>query len=142
MAKQLQGDAPGRAATGSGRAATRAARTTPSADERRIGSRARVELEARWRPVSSTKPPTLVMLFDLSVRGARLAGWNPLHLSVGDQIELSIDRRTTWRAEVRRVVGDGEYAVQFHDVPPAVKQRLINTVGLAKAGRGGAWADA
>jgi hypothetical protein len=123
------GDAPGNDATGG----------DPGV-ERRIGSRVEVELEARWSRMGTDDPPTLALLFDLSVRGARLAGWIPLRLEPGDRIELWLEDDSGWTAEVRRAIGDGEYAVQFVDVPNSVKQRLIATVGIAKAGQRTRWA--
>jgi len=106
------GDTPGNDATGG----------DPGV-ERRIGSRVEVELEARWSRTGTDEPPTLAL-------------W----LEPGDRIELWLEDGSGWTAEVRRAIGDGEYAVQFVDVPDSVKQRLIATVGIAKAGQRTRWA--
>ena len=103
--------------------------------ERRASVRASVELPARWRPVGSPEPPSLALLFDLSSRGARLAGWIAFELDLGDEIELTADPGLWWRARVVRVLGGGEYGVLFLDLAPDVKRRIIDTVGLARAGQ-------
>jgi PilZ domain len=93
-----------------------------------------------WRPWGSHRVPSLVVVFDLSARGARLAGWDPVSYELGDALELSIDRRHVWQAVVVRILGDGEYGVRFSEMAPHVKERIIRTVGLARAGRTGQWA--
>ncbi len=102
--------------------------------ERRASVRASVELPARWRPLGSSEPHSLALLFDLSSRGARLAGWIAFELDRGDEIELIADPDLVWRARVVRVLGGGEYGVHFLDLAPDVKRRIIDTVGLARAG--------
>lgn len=103
--------------------------------ERRASVRASVELPARWRPAGSPEPPSLALLFDLSSRGARLAGWIAYELDLDDEIELLADPDLAWRARVVRVLGGGEYGVHFVDLAPEVKRRIIDTVGLARAGQ-------
>ena len=103
--------------------------------ERRAVGRAAVELPARWRPVGSSDVHSLALLFDLSSRGARLAGWIAFELDRGDEIELVADPDLTVRARVVRVLGGGEYGVHFLDLSPEAKRRLIDTVGLARAGQ-------
>jgi PilZ domain len=108
--------------------------------DRRAIPRATVELQARWRPHGSPEPPSLALLFDLSPRGARLAGWIPFDLSIGDEIDLLAEGSMVWRGRVVRSLGGGEYGVHFHDLSPEVKRRIIATVGRARAGQEG-WAD-
>jgi hypothetical protein len=103
--------------------------------ERRASVRASVELPARWRPVGSPEPHSLALLFDLSSRGARLAGWIAFELDHGDEIELVADPGLVWRARVVRSLGGGEYGVHFLDLSPDVKRRIIDTVGLARVGQ-------
>ena len=107
---------------------------TGPASERRAAVRASVELPARWRPIGSPEPPSLALLFDLSSRGARLAGWIAFELELGDEVELTVDPDLVWRARVVRILGGGEYGVHFLDLNPEVKRRIIDTVGLARAG--------
>ena len=64
----------------------------------------------------------------------RLAGWIAFELDRGDEIELIADPDLVWRARVVRVLGGGEYGVHFLDLAPDVKRRIIETVGLARAG--------
>lgn len=103
--------------------------------ERRASVRAAVELPARWRPLGSPEPHSLALLFDLSARGARLAGWIAFDLDRGDEIELVADPGLAWRARVVRVLGGGEYGADFVDLTPEVKRRIIETVGLARVGQ-------
>lgn len=102
--------------------------------ERRVSARASVELPARWRPLGSPEAHSLALMFDLSSRGARLAGWIAFELDRGDEIELLAEPDLAWRARVVRVLGGGEYGVHFLDLAPEVKRRIIDTVGLARAG--------
>ena len=108
--------------------------------DRRLVRRVSVELECRWRRVGDSRPPTLALLFDLSSRGARIGGWYPLTLVVGERIEISLDGSTIWLAEVRSDVGDGEFGVHFTDISPAVKRHIIDTLGGTLAGTDG-WAQ-
>lgn len=108
-------------------------------EDRRLVPRVSVELECRWRRVGDARPPTLALLFDLSPRGARIGGWYPLTLVVGERIEMSLDGSTMWRAEVRSDVGDGEFGVHFTDISAAVKRHIIDTLGGVLAGTDG-WA--
>lgn len=103
--------------------------------ERRGNRRAGVNLSGRWRRHGSVEEPSLVMFFDLSLRGARLAGWNAEVYEPGDLIELSSDDGMSWRAEIVRVLGGGEYGVRFVNPPADVRARLIHTVGTARARR-------
>ncbi len=99
-----------------------------------------MDLSALWRPCRSDEEPSLALVFDLSTRGARLAGWTPYEFAVGDRVELWIEPAHVVCATVARVLAGGEYGVQFDDMTEALKALLINTVGAARAGRNERWA--
>ena len=114
---------------------------TPVRD-RRDAVRTEVELSGLWRPVGSPDAPSLVLFLDLSTRGARIAGWIPYTLEVGDRVELRIAGRHAVEATVARVLGDGEYGVRFDRRSDQLRDLLAGTVGRARAGVRHLWAVA
>ena len=108
--------------------------------DRRRAVRVEVELSALWRPCGSLEEPSLALVFDLSTRGARLAGWTPYDLGVGVGIEVWIDDPAhVVCARVARVLTGGEYGVQFDEMTEALRNLLVHTVGAARAGQNGRW---
>lgn len=110
------------------------------AGERRVGSRADVELEVGWRRRGSTVQFVFASISNLSVRGCRVGGWTDLELEVGDEIELAIEPDAVWPATVVRVLTGGEYAVRFGVMDLPLKNRIAATVGRARAGIADHWA--
>lgn len=109
--------------------------------DRRRAVRVEVDLSALWRPCSSDDEPSLALVFDLSTRGARIAGWTAYEFAVGDRVELWIEPAHVACATVARVLAGGEYGVQFDNMTDALRTLLINTVGAARAGRNAQWAQ-
>lgn len=107
-------------------------------DRRRAG-RVDVELSALWRPCGSDDIPSLAVVSDLSTLGARVGGWTPYDLAVGDCIELWVEPWHEVRAQVARALAGGEYGVQFDGTTLAFRAMLASTVHSARRGRPREW---
>ena len=107
--------------------------------DRRHAVRVDVELPGLWRPCAGDVPPSLAYFYDLSTRGARVAGWTPYDFTVGDCVELHVDAEHVVHASVARVLPGGEYGVRFDEPTATFRALLIQTVGHARAGQNRRW---
>lgn len=78
--------------------------------------------------MGETRSPTLVLLVELSTRGARVASWGTEALAAGSVMELHIGLERC-RALVRRVISPTEFGVELQQVSHQLKLAIIRTVG-------------
>jgi hypothetical protein len=113
--------------------------STTSAPDARSVSRTQVELEAAWRRHGEVFRGCLVLVQDLSARGARIATWDPIPLAVGDRMELVVGDDSC-DVVVRRVIGDTEFGVEFERMSVEFRMRVLRTIGANRVTPDYGWA--
>jgi hypothetical protein len=109
------------------------------ASDARSVSRTSVELEAAWRPVGSLGRGSLVVLQDLSARGARVATWEPMSLVAGDEMEFLVGDDVCV-VVIKRVIADCEFGVEFTQTSVEFRMKVLRTIGTNRVTPDYGWA--